>query len=206
MGSTGDQPPGAWTFGVNGLRGVHAGLGNCIGRGAGFTVYRPQHWAFAGAHIGYGDVLGADARIFGYEVDGLEYTIRHGLPYATGEDGASEDIAILAMGLGTNLEADHGVWGETLYIGREGAVWKADALYGDTSDETVGRGERGSGMIIHWKKGAGEVFTAATCEWVMGLTRSDPQVEQVTRNVLDRFTSDTIRKEIHAATGLEPSS
>ena len=45
-------------------------------------------------------MLGADARIFGYEVDGLEYTIRYGLPYATGEDGASEDIAILAMGLG----------------------------------------------------------------------------------------------------------
>lgn len=77
--------PGAWTFGVNGLRGVYAGLGNCIGRGAGFTVYRPQHWAFADTHIGYGDVLGADARIFGYEVDGLEYTIRHRLPYATGE-------------------------------------------------------------------------------------------------------------------------
>ena len=33
----------------------------------------------------------------------------------------------------------------------------------------------------------GEVFTAATCEWVMGLTRRDRQVEQVTRNVLNRF-------------------
>lgn len=36
--------PGSKTFGVNGLRGVYAGLGNCVGRGAhGFTIYRAEH-------------------------------------------------------------------------------------------------------------------------------------------------------------------
>ena len=49
------------------------------------------------------------ARIYGYEVDGLEYIIRDGLPFVTGEDGASGDIEILGLGLGTNFEADHGV-------------------------------------------------------------------------------------------------
>ena len=48
---------------------------------------------------------------------------------------------------------------------------------------------RGSGMIVNFPRGRGEVFTAATCDWVMGLTRNDFQVQQVTRNVLDRFTA-----------------
>ena len=47
--------------------------------------------------------------------------------------------------------------------------------------------ERTSGRAINWPRGKGEIFTAATCEWVMGLTRRDRQVEQVTRNVLDRY-------------------
>lgn len=180
--------PGAATFGANGLKGVYSGLGNCVGRGAGgFTIYRPEHWAFDGAHLGYGDVLGAQSRIFGYEVDGLEHVIRDGLPFVTGEDGASEDITILGLGLGTNVEADHGVWGEHLYIGSADAEWKARALYGEATPETLDRSARGNGVMIHWPRGKGEVFTAATCEWVMGLTRRDRQVERVTRNVLDRF-------------------
>ena len=182
--------PGAKTFGVNGLRGIYAGLGNCVGRGSGgFTIYRPDHWVFDGAYIGYGDVLGATSRIYGYEVDGLDHVIRDGLPFVTGEDGASSDIEILGMGLGSNAEADHGVWGENLYVGATDAEWKARALYGDLTPETLEKSMRGSGVMIHWKREQGEVFTAATCEWVMGLTRRDFQVERVTRNVLDRFTS-----------------
>jgi hypothetical protein len=42
-------------------------------------------------------------------------------------------------------------------------------------------------MIVHWSKGSGEIFTAASCEWVAGLARGDMQVATVTRNVLDRF-------------------
>ncbi|MXY33609.1 MAG: hypothetical protein F4Y60_05875 [Boseongicola sp. SB0664_bin_43] len=180
--------PGARTFGVNGLEGVYAGLGNCVGRGSGgFTIYRPEHWAFEGAHVGYGDVLGAASRIFGYEVDGLDHVVKGGLPFPTGKGGASEDIVILGIGLGTNSEADHGVWGETLYIGDSGTAWKAQSLYGEVTPQTLDRSARGNGMIVSWPRGRGEVFTAATCEWVMGLKRGDMQVEQVTRNVLSRF-------------------
>jgi len=46
---------------------------------------------------------------------------------------------------------------------------------------------RGNGVIVHWPKGKGEIFTAGTCEWVAGLARGDVQVERVTRNVLDKF-------------------
>ena len=181
--------PGALTFGVNALRGVYAGLGDCVGNGpGGFTVYRPKHWAFEGASLGYGDLLGARSRIFGYEVDGLDYRFEDGLPYPTCTDGAVPEIEILAMGLATNVEADHGVWGETHYIGASDAEFKAQAMFGSVTPQTVDASARGNGMIISWKRGEGEVFTAATCEWVAGLIRRDDQVEQVTRNVLNRFS------------------
>ncbi len=180
--------PGAQTIGANGLRGVYAGLGKCVGRGSGgFTIYRPDHWAFAGSHLGYGDVLGASSRIFGYEVDGLDLVIHDGIPFPTGTDGASCDIEILGFGLATMAEADHSVWGETLYIGNTDAAWKARALYGEVTPETLDRSSRGNGVLVYWPRGRGDVFTAATCEWVMGLTRGDRQVDRVTRNVLDRF-------------------
>lgn len=180
--------PGALTFGVNALRGIYAGLGNCVGGGAsGFTVYRDDHWAFEGAGLGYGDVLGARSRIFGYEVDGLDYRFVDGLPFPTCSDGAVPEIEILAMGLATNIEADHNVWGETLYIGSADAAFKAQALFGEVTPETLDASKRGNGMIISWPRGKGEIFTAATCEWVAGLIRRDGQVEQITRNVLNRF-------------------
>ena len=180
--------PGALTFGINALRGVYAGLGNCVGGGSGgFTVYRPDHWTFEGAKIGYGDLLGAGSRVFGYEVDGLDYRFENGLPYPTCTDGAVPEIEILAMGLATNIEDDHGVWGETLYVGSADAAFKAQALCGEVTAETLDACKRGNGMIISWKRGKGEVFTAATCEWVAGLIRHDTQIEQITRNVLDKF-------------------
>ena len=183
--------PGAETFGVNGLSGVYAGLGNCVGQGpGGFTIYRPDHWALAGSGLGYGDVLGARSLIFGYEVDGLDYRMEDGLPLPTGRDGAAEEIEIVGMGLATNQEADHGVWGETLYIGSADAEFKARAKYGDITPETLDASQRGNGVMISWQKGGGEIFTAATCEWVMGLTRHDLQVERITRNVLDRFAGE----------------
>ncbi len=180
--------PGAQTFGANGLGGVYASLGRCAGQGSGgFTVYRPRHWVFAGTQLGYGDQLGATSRIFGYEVDGVDYRMEDGLPFATGNDGTDPEVEILALGLATNVEPDHGVWGETVYIGDDDASFKAQAIFGEVTEETLDRCTRGNGVIVHWHRGKGEVFNAATCEWVMGLTRRDWQVERITRNVLTRF-------------------
>ncbi len=183
--------PGAETFGVNGLKGIYAGLGRCVGQhSGGFTVYRPDHWALEGTELGYGDQLGSSSRIFGYEVDGVDYRMEDGLPYATGADGADPNSEILAMGLATNIEPDHGIWGETVYIGDGDAKFKAMAQFGTGSAETLDRSTRGNGVILHWHRGNGEVFAAGTCEWVMGLVSKDQQVERITRNVLNRFSAD----------------
>ncbi|MEZ5775980.1 MAG: DUF6605 domain-containing protein [Hyphomicrobiaceae bacterium] len=180
--------PGHLTFGVNALRGMYVGWGGAAPRHpGGFTVYRSDHWALAGTDLYYGDVFGGASRIFGYEVDGLAYTFRHGLPYATGEDGAPGDIEIIAMGVATMTAEDHGPRGVDPFLADDELDFAAAALEGEATAEARQRLRYGSGMIVSFARGRGEVFTAGTCEWVAGLIDRDPFVERITRNVLDRF-------------------
>ena len=182
--------PGASTFGLNGGFGIYAGVGGMVPRGpSGFTVYRPEHWALEGSDLYYGDILGTAARIFGYEVDGLDYVVRDGLPFPTETAaGVPEGLEIIALGLATNTEADHGHKMEAGYFNAHGdpALEVLPLRYAADTPENRDRSSRGSGMVVAFRNGAGSVFHAGTCEWVAGLTARDPAVEQVTRNVLDR--------------------
>jgi len=179
--------PGTHTFGLTGTNGIYAGWGMCVPRGSGgFTVYRPDHWAFAGTDLYYGDQLGAEAKIFGYEVDGCDYTFRDGLPYATGSDGAPDTLEILAMGLATTEEADHGNPGSVFFIGDADARAIAHQRFRRTDAAAIDKVRRGSGMIACFTRGKGSVFNAASCEWVGGLVERDSFVERITLNVLQR--------------------
>jgi hypothetical protein len=180
--------PGALTFGLNAIRGVYAGWGGCVAFGSGgFPLYRPGHWAFAGTGLGYGDVLGAQSRVFAYEVDGLDYVIRDGLPYPSGAEQVPDGLEILALGLASNREVARGADPASLFLGSEDCELHARILYGEVTPQTLALAGRGSGMIVSFTRGAGEVFHAGSVEWVAGLLRRDAQVERVTRNVLDRF-------------------
>ena len=180
--------PGASTFGVNALRGMYAGWAGAAPRHAGgFTVYRPEHWALAGTDLYYGDVFGAASRVFGYEVDGLDHTFHNGLPVALGTDGAPAGVEIIAMGLAVMAEENHGERGVVPFLGDDDLRFAAEAVHGAATPEAMEKLRRGSGMIVNFRKGRGEVFTAGTCEWVAGLIDRDPFVERITRNVLERF-------------------
>jgi hypothetical protein len=180
--------PGSTTFGVNGVEGVYASWGAFLPRGQkGFTVYRPDHWIFDNTGLYYGDVFGAEARIFGYEVDGLDYTFRHGLPYPTGDDGAATDIDILAMAPAVLAEGARHGGGSHIYLGDSDLTGLTRLMTGGVEPEAIQRYRYGAGMLVHMARGKGEVVTAASCEWVMGLKRGERFTEQITRNVLDRF-------------------
>lgn len=178
---------GAETFGLNSSYGIyaHVGVNNPRGTG-GFTVYRPEHWAFAGTDLYYGDDFGSDANIFGYEVDGLDYTFADGLPYPTFKDRARPGTEILAMSLASNREADHGHKGSVFYYG-DASSEIARRRYGEVNDAGRKAAARGSGMIVTFERGAGTVFHAGSCEWVAGLKNADYYTEKITRNVLNRF-------------------
>jgi hypothetical protein len=180
--------PGALTFGLNASQGVYTRYGLCCPRApGGFTVYRPEHWSLEGSDLYYGDVFGGESTIFGYEVDGLDYTFRHGLPYPTGDDGAPGGIEIIAMGLATLVEDNHGHEGVVQFLEDLDARFIAETMYYEATGETIDRVKRGSGMMVTMPKGKGEVFHAGTANWVAGLIDHDPFVERITRNVLDHY-------------------
>jgi hypothetical protein len=180
--------PGATTFGLNALRGVYAGWGGMSPRHAkGFTVYRPEHWAFAGTGLYYGDTFGSQAQIFGFEVDGVDFTFRNGRPFPTHADGAPDSLQILAMGPSANIEIDHGDLHTGLMIGDLDARFTAQLLKGSADEATLESCTYGAGMIGIFARGAGTVFNAGSCEWVNGLRLREPICERVTANVIDRF-------------------
>nr|WP_312841721.1 N,N-dimethylformamidase beta subunit family domain-containing protein [Sinorhizobium psoraleae] len=172
MGSPEIGRPGCKSFGLNASNGCYAGWRGFMPRGVrGFPIYRPEHWAFAKTGLFYGDVLGEEGHIYGYEVDGLDYEIRNGLPYPSPTSGAPDGLEILAVGMATHVE-------ENADLASGDYVW-----YGNPSNPN----KYGNGMIVNFKRGKGEVFHAGTCEWVAGLLRRDAMVEIVTRNVLNRY-------------------
>ncbi len=180
--------PGALSLGLNALHGVYAGWGGCVAFGAGgFPLYRPEHWAFTGTGLGYGDVLGAASRVFAYEVDGLDYVVRDGLPYPANGAAVPDGLEILALGLASNDEVARGVDAGELFLGSEDCAFRAALLHGEVTPETMALAARGSGMIVNFRRGRGEVFHAGSVEWIAGLLRGDPQVERVTCNVLRRY-------------------
>ena len=182
-----NRPPVS-TFGANGFRGGFARQGAVSPRGpGGFIVYRPDHWAFAGADVYYGDMLGAELPVVGYELDGVDYTFRHGVPHPTGEDGAPSSLEILALTPVTLEEEDHGQTGSLLTMGDFTLRFAARALFGEASPENCARLRYGSAVITHMQKGFGEVFCAGTTEWPYALAAHEEQCEIITRNVLDRF-------------------
>ncbi|WP_109467955.1 N,N-dimethylformamidase beta subunit family domain-containing protein [Albibacillus kandeliae] len=180
--------PGASTVGVNGCHGMYGSWGGFAPRGSrGFTVYRPEHWAFEGTDLRYADVFGAEAGIFGYEVDGLNYTFERGLPYPVADPGVPEGIEILAMSPAVLFEYEHEGPGYRYYVRDSDLVGLAELA---AEDYPVARRnyQYGSGMVVSMNRGKGEVFTAGSCEWIMGLTRRDPFTETITRNALERFS------------------
>ncbi|MFI0846989.1 N,N-dimethylformamidase beta subunit family domain-containing protein [Mesorhizobium sp. IMUNJ 23232] len=180
--------PGASTVGVNGLHGLYASWGGFAPHGQrGFTVYRPEHWAFAGTGLHYADIFGDQARIFAYEVDGLDYTFHQGLPYPVPVEGQPETIDILAMAPAVLAEDEPDGEGFRYYVRSSDHEGLVKCVTGEVTPEGLARYKYGSGMMVHMKRGKGEVLTAASCEWVMGLKRGDLFTQQITRNVLDRF-------------------
>ncbi|CAG7559014.1 unnamed protein product [Fusarium equiseti] len=170
--------PVAASMGITGSTGVYARYGVATPRShGGFQVYRDKHWSLNNTDLYYGDVFGnSPINICAFETDGADYTFKGGLPFATGTDGAPKDMDIIAMCLAVGGEEDrfHGM--QPIGSGfSSGSAVSNEASYG-------------SGMVVNFKRGKGEIFNAGTCEWVSGLIKHDDMTMFVTRNVLNKFT------------------
>ncbi|KAM0082291.1 hypothetical protein ACKRZS_005547 [Fusarium odoratissimum] len=183
--------PGAGSVGLTGVMGCYTRYGMATPRSSGgFQVYRPQHWALEGSELRYGDSFGKDPiNIASFEVDGCDYSFKKGLPYPTGEDGAPENLEIIAMCPAVFGEVD-------VSGGREPVGGPVADVFGvlqlcyegQELPEYLKDREYGSGMVASFTREDGEVFCAGSCEWVSGLIHKDVFTEIITRNVLDKFT------------------
>ena len=183
--------PGAWTMGLTGMAGVYNRYGATTPRSSGgFTVYRPDHWALNGTDLYYGDNFGiAPICVAGFEMDGVDFTFRKGQPYATGVDGAPEDLEIIAMAPAVSGSRDK--WNGKVPIGAPFAEVQGiiECFYGSEPPDHLRDLEYGSGMVACHKRGLGSVFNAGSTEWVNGLIHHDPFTERITANVLNLFAA-----------------
>ena len=177
--------PAVATMGLTGVMGVYAGWSRCAAHGSGgFTIYRPGHWSVRETGLGYGDVLGARSRIFGYEVDGIDYGMAQGLPFAVERTGLAGELVIVGLSPASTLAHATGLSDADRFIGRYDAEKVAGVVYGGVTEETVARASRGNGCMAEYRRGLGAVFNAGSCEWVAGLIARDAVVSRVTRQVL----------------------
>jgi hypothetical protein len=112
------------------------------------------------------------------------------LPYPTGTDGAPASVEILGMAPAMNAEFEHAGEGFRYYLRDKDLLGVASTMLGSTSPENLDKRRYGSGMIVHMTRSKGEVVAAGSCEWIMGLKLNDFYTQQITRNVLDKFSAD----------------
>ncbi|HEU0041700.1 MAG TPA: N,N-dimethylformamidase beta subunit family domain-containing protein, partial [Jiangellaceae bacterium] len=174
--------------GVSFARGGYHRIGKRVTAGAGgYTIHRADHWIFAGTGLGYGDVLGAHATTVGYECDGCDFTYRDGLPYPTGADGTPEGFEILGTAPAAHFTRTTATRPPKPDEPSE-IEFIASRLFGDRSADGVERIANGHAVLgTYTSPGGGVVITSGSTDWAHGLAGRDPQVEQITRNILDRL-------------------
>jgi len=143
----------------------------------GYRVYRTGHWIFEGTRLADGDMLGREATIVGYEVDGTLVDARDpaGNP-AWDERGLYPEppgLPIVAHPEITQTPTDLVVLG----------VAPTTNLFG-----------RGAMGYLE-RPGGGRIFNAGTIDWAHGLA-SDRAVRRITANLLNRFSHRPVEVEI----------
>ncbi|WP_369062316.1 N,N-dimethylformamidase beta subunit family domain-containing protein [Caulobacter sp. 73W] len=179
--------PEAELTGLSFVFGGYHRLGLCVARGqGGFTIYNDHHWALAGSDLFYGDVIGGDLPLIGYESDGCRFQFGDdGLPRATPMLGVPQDLQII--GLAPCAFGEEAGRGYDPIIPPEKLDVIAKVMFDDDSPAAQAKVLRGHAVLASFKRGAGEVFNTGTTEWAHGLAAKDPFIQVITRNVLSRF-------------------
>jgi hypothetical protein len=187
--------------GVSFTHGGYARSGYGVPRGSGgYTTWRPDHWIFAGTGLRYGDLLGAEHAVVGYEADGCELTLdESGLPVPTCLDGTPDSFEILATAParlwsnghdGQDFPPSH-LLGEDELGDMEYTQWRLFGVDPRTTpqsqlDPRARKIAHGNAVMGVYTQG-GTVFTTGCTDWAYGLAGGDAIVQQMTRNVIARL-------------------
>jgi hypothetical protein len=174
--------------GVSFARGGYHRIGKRVSNGAGaYTIHRADHWLFEGTGLDYGDLLGAEAVLVGYECDGCDFTYRDGLPYPTGEDGTPEGFTVLGTAPAAHFTRTTATRPPPPDQPSE-LEFIAARLFGSRDPADAERIAHGHAVLgTYTSPAGGVVVTSGSTDWAHGLAGRDPQVEQITRNLLERL-------------------
>ncbi len=181
-----------WSFlGAGSAFGLYHRFGNATARGVGgFVVYRPEHWLLTGTGLGYGDVLGAEHGVVGYETLGCPIQM----------DEFQQPVPVRRSDLPAQTEIVGHVPSSNLGIGdyptsisalddQGDLEFIAERIHGANDEPNRRRVRHGNALMLTCRpfgETGGEVVTIGTTDWVFGLG-SDEAVARVTANVLDHF-------------------
>jgi hypothetical protein len=175
--------------GLSFSRGGYSRYGLSVPRASGaYTVWRPDHWAFEGTDLRYGDALGLADAIVGYEVDGCELAMVDGLPVPTHMDGAPDTLEVLAT-------APARLWSQdeqpSRYASEPGELEHvAMVLFGEDWENQLHRITNNHAVVGCFDvPGGGTVFDGGCTDWTYGIEGGDVDVIRITRNVLDRLST-----------------
>ena len=182
------RPETAMT-GLSFSRGGYSRYGLGVPRASGaYTVWRPDHWAFEGTGLRYGDAVGLADAIVGYEVDGCELAIVDGLPVPTHTDGAPDGLEVLASAPARLWSRDEQPSRYAHELGELEHV--AIALFGDDWRAQIHRITNNHAVLGCFDvPGGGTVFNAGCTDWTYGIEGGDPDVRRITRNVLEGLSA-----------------
>jgi hypothetical protein len=180
-------------LGAGSAYGLYSRFGAATPRGSGaFTVYRNEHWMFAGTELRYGDLLGADDGVVGYETVGCRLAFDdYQLPIAAGGDGTPEDIEVVAFTPSSNLAMGEYPASIAALDDQGDLEFIASRLHGRVDADTLARCRYGNAVMLTCRPfgvDGGEVVTIGSTDWVYGLA-GDTLVGQVTRNVIEHGLS-----------------
>lgn len=175
-------------LGAGSAYGLYSRFGAATPRGSGaFTVYRNDHWMFAGTGLRYGDLLGVADGVVGYETVGCRLGFdEYQLPISIGGDGTPEEVEIVAFTPSSNLGMGEYPASIAALDDQGDLEFVASRLYGRVDADTLARCRYGNAVMLTCRpfgSDGGEVVTIGSTDWVYGL--GDPLVARVTRNVID---------------------
>ena len=157
------------SFLITGLHWPYGGYPGATGNG--YYVVNAGHWVYAGTGLAENDLYGKGPT----RDTSIHDKESDGLAFNCGTDGSS----ILGPIVGTGTPANFTILGLTPVLSKIRSI-------------------NGTAMMgLYTTPSGGAVFSAGTTGWVLGLDQ--PAVDRVTRNVIDRFLSNSLPQEPNAA-------
>jgi hypothetical protein len=183
-----------WTLlGAGSAFGLYHRFGQATPRGVGgFIVYRADHWMLADTGLRYGDVVGVDDGVVGYETLGCPVTLdEFQLPVPWPRPDLPADLQVVAMVPSSNIGMGEYPASISALSDQGDLEFIAERIHGDAGPDNLARVRHGNAVIVTghpFGPGTGEVVTVGSTDWVYGLAH-DSIVGRITANLLDRFVS-----------------